>query len=177
MEVTLFHPLLQNIGQIAKLKIFSLLFCLVQFLIYIRAIINDVHQVDMKNILKLITVVLLIGVVSSCFKKEESTIAGILSGNVILEPMCPDEPCDLGPKDLEALFEPRKVIIYSSDTSEVIQNLSISIDGTFATALPVGDYIIDINHYENDISPDVPSKLTIANGFTATKTIHIATGL
>ena len=131
----------------------------------------------MKNIFIGITAVLFFGILSSCVKKEDSTIVGILSGKVILEPMCPEEPCDLSPKDLEDLFGPRKVIIYSSDTAEVIQNLSISIDGTFATALPVGDYIIDINNYENDISPDVPSKLSIVNGFTATKTIHIATGL
>ena len=129
---------------------------------------------------KILFSTIIIGVIillSSCFKEKESTITGVLSGVVILDPMCANEPCDLGPKELEALWEPRKIIVYSSDSLEVIQQLGISIDGKFATALPVGEYIIDINGYENDISPDVPTKVTIVNGLTAYRSILIATGL
>lgn len=131
----------------------------------------------MKKILFSTIIIGVVVLLTSCFKEKESTITGVFSGNVILEPMCADEPCDLGPKELEALYEPRKIIIYSSDTSEVIQNVGISIDGKFSTGLPVGEYIIDINYYENDISRDVPASLTIVDNFTATRTIHIATGL
>lgn len=122
---------------------------------------------------------IIIGVVllSSCFKDNESTVTGVLSGVVILDPMCANEPCDLGPKELEALWGPRKIVVYASDSLEVIQHIGISIDGKFSTGLPVGEYIIDINGYENDISPDVPTKVTIVNGLTAYRTILIATGL
>ena len=150
---------------------------MVQFLIYFRAITLMKYNSDMRKLIIAVTFILTIGLISSCFNVGESTLTGVVVGEVILEPMCPDEPCDLNPKELEALYAPRKILIYSADTSEVIQRVGISIDGEFAAILPVGDYIIDINYYENDISRDTPASLTIVDGFTANRTIHIATGL
>lgn len=150
---------------------------MVQFLIYFRAITLIKYNSDMRKLIIAVTFILTIGSMYSCFNAGESTLTGVVAGDVILEPMCPDEPCDLDPKELEALYTPRKILIYSADTSEVIQRVGISIDGEFATSLPVGDYIIDINYYENDISRDTPATLTIVDGFISNRTIHIATGL
>lgn len=115
--------------------------------------------------------------ISGCFKEGESTIYGTINGKVSLSPMCADEPCDLNPKELEAIYGARKIIIYSSDTSEVVLEVGISIEGNYGTNLPEGEYILDINYYENDISPDVPVKIALAGGFITTIDIIIKTGL
>lgn len=115
--------------------------------------------------------------ISGCFKEGESTIYGTVKGNVDLSPLCADEPCDLNPKELEAVYGARKIIIYSSDTSEVIQTVGVSIEGEYITNLPEGDYILDINYYENDISPSVPVKISLAEGIINRVDILIKTGL
>lgn len=120
---------------------------------------------------------LIVIIISGCFKEGESTIYGTVSGKVNLSPLCADEPCDLSPKELEAVYGARKIIIYSADTSEVVQTIGLTITGDYGTNLPEGDYILDINYYENDISPDVPVKISLAQGYTKSIDIIIYTGL
>lgn len=129
----------------------------------------------MKNIIGLSIVLVL--VISGCFKVEESTPYGALNGKVTLSPMCADEPCDLTPKELEKIYGDRQLIVYSDDTSKVIQRIDLSLEGGYASNLPEGEYILDINYFENDISPDVPVKIKIMQGFTKRVDINIMTGL
>ncbi len=131
----------------------------------------------MRKYIGLGVALLIVVVISGCFKEGESTIYGTLNGKVSLSPLCVDEPCDLSPKELEAVYGARKIIIYSADTSEVIQTIGLSITGDYGTNLPEGDYIFDINYYENDISPDVPVKVSLVQGFTLGVDIIIYTGL
>ncbi len=131
----------------------------------------------MRNLVRLGAALFLIIFISGCFKEGETTIYGTLNGKVSLSPLCVDEPCDLNPKELEAVYGARKIIIYSADTSEVIQTIGLAITGDYGTNLPEGDYILDINYYENDISPDVPVKVSLVQGFTLGVDIIIYTGL
>ena len=127
----------------------------------------------MRKILFLVSIIFAIVLLSGCFNVDESTVLATIKGNVIIEPMCPVEPCDLTPKELETFYGARKIIIYTADTSEVVQRVAISIDGTYGTNLPVGKYVVDINYYGDDLSRDVPIEVELIAGFVATLNINI----
>lgn len=127
----------------------------------------------MRKILFLVSIIFAIVLLSGCFNVDESTVLATIKGNVIIEPMCPVEPCDLTPKELETFYGARKIVIYTADTSEVVQRVAISIYGTYGTNLPVGKYIVDINYYGDDLSRDVPLEVELIEGFVTTLNINI----
>ena len=132
-----------------------------------------VNSYKMKKILFLISIIFTIVLLSGCLNIDESNVLATINGNVVIEPMCPVEPCDLTPKELENLYGARKIIIYTADTSEVVQRVAVLIDGTYSTNLPVGKYIVDINYYGDDLSSDVPKEVELIEGFVTTLNINI----
>lgn len=110
-------------------------------------------------------------------KKNPSVYYGLLEGVVNLEPLCPEPPCDLSPSELTTFWAKRQVIIYTPDTSKVISRITLTPAAGYSVALEEGDYIVDINYYENDVSPSVPARVTVVNGYTAFLDIDIDTNL
>ena len=110
-------------------------------------------------------------------QKKSGVYYGLLEGQITLEPLCPEPPCDLSPSELTAFWANRQVIIYTPDTSEVISRITLTPAAGYSVALEVGDYIVDINYFGEDISPSVPATVTIASGFTAVLDIDIDTNL
>jgi len=114
---------------------------------------------------------------SPACKKSPGVYFGILQGDIILEPLCPEPPCNLTPSDLAQFWANRQVLIYTADTSKVISRITLTPDAIYQVALEEGDYIVDINYYGDDISPSVPVTVTIMSGFTAQLDIDIDTNL
>jgi hypothetical protein len=116
-------------------------------------------------------------ILSPACKKESNVYFGLLEGTVTLEPLCPEPPCDLTPSELSEIWGHRQILIYTPDTSKVVSRITLTPDAGYSVALEEGDYIVDINYFEEDISPSVPATVTVASGFTAVLDIDIDTNL
>ncbi len=102
---------------------------------------------------------------------------GVLKGTVTIGPLCPVEPCNISPDQLAAVYAARKVIVYNSDRTAEVKEVSLDQNGGYSTELEPGQYIVDINHAGIDHSPDVPRTVTIVSGQTVTVDISIDTGI
>ncbi len=131
----------------------------------------------MKHPVGIIIISLFILVLSGCFKENRGPATGVLYGKVNVSPLCPVEPCNLSPSELKIFYGNRKIIVYELDTTTVVARFQLGIESAYQFVLDTGDYILDINYYENDISPDVPSKVTVAAGLTYILNIDLDTNI
>jgi hypothetical protein len=99
------------------------------------------------------------------------------AGTVTIGPLCPVEPCNITPEQLTAVYAARKVIVYNSDRTTVIKELSLDQTGRFSTELETGTYLIDINSAGVDRSAQTPATITIVSSQTVTLNISIDTGI
>jgi len=102
---------------------------------------------------------------------------GFLEGKVNIGPICPVErpgvPC---PVPTEA-YAARMIYVYEKGKSAVYGQVSIKSDGTYQTALPSGEYVVDLKPNGIDRSSDVPAVVVIKEGETTTLDINIDTGI
>ena len=128
------------------------------------------------KIAKILFFVILSGLIfSSCAKKDSF---GSLSGKVTIGPLCPVEPCDMTPEQINQVYNKRKILIYpASDTTLLYKEVDIYPDSLYHVFLLTGTYIVDINHLGVDRSGDVPAKITIKPNVTDTLNIDIDTGI
>ncbi len=114
-------------------------------------------------------------ILSGCEKKD---YYGSLTGKVTIGPLCPVEPCDMTPEQIEFAYSERKILIYpAGDTTILYKVLNVHPDSLYHVQLLTGTYIVDINHIGMDRSGDVPAKITIGPGKTDTLNIDIDTGI
>jgi hypothetical protein len=102
---------------------------------------------------------------------------GILQGTVTIGPICPVEqighPCLPTPE----MYASHQVLVYNSDRTKIITSLIPNSQGGFSTTLPVGNYLIDVQHQSVGFVGGVPSLVNIMSNQTVTLTISIDTGI
>jgi len=102
---------------------------------------------------------------------------GILEGKVNIGPICPvenpDVPCPVPPEAYAA----RMIYVYKKGQSTVYGQVSIKSDGTYQTALPPGEYTVDLKPNGIDSSAEVPAEVVIKEGEITTLDINIDTGI
>lgn len=108
-----------------------------------------------------------------CVQKEE----GRLEGAVTIGPLCPVEPCTPTPDQVRAACASRKILVYAEDGRTLLRVLAINPEAGYATVLPAGTYVVDINRIGIDSSDDVPREVTIRPGETVRLDIAIDTGI
>jgi hypothetical protein len=116
--------------------------------------------------------VLLLG----CAQKPRNV--GTLEGHVTIGPLTPvvrvGEPTPTPNPDVYAA---RKIIVYKADGKTVFTEVNIDSQGNYKEELPVGTYVVDINHTGIDRAAGFPMQIKIAADAVTTIDINIDTGI
>ena len=114
--------------------------------------------------------------VASCVPVPEET--GVLEGHVTVGPLVPmvqegePEPTP-GPE----VYASRQIVIYASDGQTEVARVQIDGKGNYRVELPVGTYVVDINHVGIDMAKELPKTVEIKAGEVTRLDVEIDTGI
>jgi hypothetical protein len=117
--------------------------------------------------------------IAGCEKKQTST-QGILEGVISIGPICPVEriPPDPACQPTAETYKAYPVSIYTSDGSKLIAQLKPSLDGSYFSELPTGNYLVVLEKPQNNVgSSNLPSEISIHADNTTFFNINIDTGI
>ena len=103
---------------------------------------------------------------------------GVLQGHVTIGPLVPvaregePEPTP-GPE----VYASRQIVIYASDGQTEVARVQIDGKGNYRVELPVGTYVVDINHAGIDMAKELPKKVEIRSGQVTRLDVEIDTGI
>ena len=113
-------------------------------------------------------------VFTACSPKEH----GILQGKVSIGPLSPViQEGVQEPTPDPIIYKSRQIVIFSQDGKKEIAKASIQPDSSYFIELPIGKYLIDINHAGVDFSKDLPIVVEIKKDQIFTLDIDIDTGI
>ena len=114
--------------------------------------------------------------VTSCVPLPEE--AGMLEGHVTIGPLVPvvqegvPEPTP-GPE----VYASRQIVLYASDGQTEVARVQIDGKGNYRVELPVGTYVVDINHAGIDMAKELPQTVEIGSGQVTRLDVDIDTGI
>jgi hypothetical protein len=120
--------------------------------------------------------VALILFVTSCVPVPGGT--GVLQGHVTIGPLVPvvqegqPEPTP-GPE----VYASRQIVIYAQDGQTEVARVQIDAKGNYRVELPVGTYVVDINHVGIDMAKELPKTVEIKSGQVTRLDVEIDTGI
>ena len=120
-----------------------------------------------------------ISLLTSCTKTDHRE-SGYLKGTISIGPICPVERIPPDPACLPTAetYKAYPVDIYSLDGKTKILQLSPSLDGSFTTTLPAGDYIVLLDRVQNSIGgSNLPVQIAISSNNTTILNVNIDTGI
>ena len=126
----------------------------------------------------LILTILLLGI-SSLFAcapipREYGTLEGLVTiGH--LQPV--HQEGEVEPTPPPEVYAAREVIVYNENGKTVFTRVSIGPNGSYRAELPVGIYMVDINHLGIDTAADLPKKIKITAQTVTFLDISIDTGI
>jgi len=113
---------------------------------------------------------------SSCAQTPQQF--GTIEGHVTIGPLSPvvrvGEP---EPTPSPEVYQGREIVIYLEDGKTEFARLKLDAGGNYRAELPVGTYIVDINHLGIDMSKDLPKVIEIREGEITRLDIDIDTGI
>jgi hypothetical protein len=124
------------------------------------------------------TVFLLILYVSGCSKLPGEN--GYLEGVITIGPICPVEKIPPDPACLPTAetYKAYPVSVFTSDGKRKIAQLNPSLDGTFSSTLPPGNYLIVLETAKSNIGgSNLPAVVTISSREKTLLNIDIDTGI
>jgi hypothetical protein len=133
---------------------------------------------DIRIIKSTVTIFLLILYGSGCTKLSEEN--GYLEGVITIGPICPVEkiPPDPGCLPTAETYKAYPVSVFTSDGKRKIAQLNPSLDGTFSSKLPPGNYLIVLETAKNSIGgSNLPASVSISSGEKTLLNIDIDTGI
>jgi hypothetical protein len=103
---------------------------------------------------------------------------GILEGRVTIGPLVPvTREGELEPTPAPEVFAAREVVVYTEDGKTEFARLKIDATGNYRAELPVGTYVVDINHIGIDTAAELPKEVEITYQGIARLDIDIDTGI
>ena len=117
--------------------------------------------------------------ITGCEKKQTSS-QGFLEGVISIGPICPVEriPPDPACQPTAETYKAYPVSIYTSDGSKLIAQLKPSLDGSYFSELPTGNYLVVLEKRQNNIGgSNLPSEISINADNTTIFNINIDTGI
>ena len=103
---------------------------------------------------------------------------GVLEGHVTIGPLEPAmREGEESPTPVPEVYASREIIVYKSDGKTEFTRVEIDPDGVYSAELPVGMYVIDINHVGIDSAPHFPKEIEIVSGEKTIVDIDIDTGI
>ena len=122
---------------------------------------------------------LVLAVFASCDDKKTNG-SGFLKGTISIGPLCPVEriPPDPACSPTAETYKAYQVDVYSSDGVNKVAELNPSLDGSFLTGLPAGNYKINLEKGILSIGgSNLPLEITIESNDTILINIEIDTGI
>jgi hypothetical protein len=117
--------------------------------------------------------------VSGCEKSVQKG-DGFLEGTISIGPLCPVEtfPPDPACIPTVATFKAYQISVYSPDGKTKISQLNPSLDGSFSTELPTGNYLVALENSQSRIGgSNLPVEVSIASQDKTLLNIDIDTGI
>jgi hypothetical protein len=103
---------------------------------------------------------------------------GVLQGRVTVGPLVPVEIEGApAPTPAPEVFAARQVVVFTPDGEREVARAQIDPEGSYRLELPVGDYLVDINHLGIDSAAGLPAVVTIRPDEITTLDIDIDTGI
>jgi len=69
---------------------------------------------------------------------------GTLEGTITIGPLCPVEPCHLSQEQIDQAYTSRSIIVYASDRTTIVRQISIPPGGNYGMELTPGRYFVTI---------------------------------
>ena len=113
---------------------------------------------------------------ASCAPPPRET--GVLQGHVTIGPLVPvvreGEP---EPTPAPEVYATRQIVIYAEDGRTEVTRVQIDAQGNYRVTLPVGTYMVDINHVGIDRGVDLPATVKIEAHEVTRLDVEIDTGI
>ena len=120
-----------------------------------------------------------IAVMSGCDSKKP-LVAGFLEGTISIGPICPVETIPPDPACLPTAetYKAYPVSVFTSDVKTKIAQLKPSLDGSYSSQLPPGDYLVVLEKSQNNIGgSNLPAMVSITAQDKTLLNINIDTGI
>ncbi len=127
------------------------------------------------GIILLLTIIFVTGCDKSIHRE-----AGYLDGVISIGPICPVERVPPDPACLPTAetYKAYPVSIFTADGKRKITQLSPSLDGSFSSELPPGNYLVVLEKAQNNIGgSNLPAEISITSLNTTLLSISIDTGI
>jgi hypothetical protein len=129
-----------------------------------------------RNLISVMVLTLLVLILCACGQKTQEY--GVLEGHVTIGPLAPvvrqGEP---EPTPAPEVYAAREVVVFEEGGKTEFTRLKIDAMGDFRAELPVGTYVVDINHGGIDIAKDLPKEIVITDQGVTRLDIDIDTGI
>ena len=131
----------------------------------------------MKRTILYLTVLALVAMIlGACTQKKQDF--GVLEGHVTIGPLVPVvRQGDPEPTPNPEMYAAREVVVFEADGKAELTRLKVDANGDFRAKLPVGTYIVDINHSGIDTAKDLPKEIIITDQGVTRLDIDIDTGI
>lgn len=104
--------------------------------------------------------------------------SGVLEGHVTVGPLSPVVQAGVPePTPAPEVYAERKIVIYAEDGQQEVVRVDIDGSGNYRVSLPVGVYVVDINHLGIDLAKGLPQRVGIKNQQTTRMDVDIDTGI
>jgi hypothetical protein len=114
--------------------------------------------------------------VTSCVPVPGET--GVLQGHVTIGPLVPVVQEGVPePTPAPEVYASRQIVIYASDGQTEVARVPIDGQGNYRVELPVGTYVVDINHVGIDMAKELPKTVEIKSGQVTRLDVEIDTGI
>ena len=111
-----------------------------------------------------------------CTPPPEET--GVLQGHVTIGPLVPVVQEGVPePTPAPEVYASRQIVVYASDGQTEVARVQIDGKGDYRVELPVGTYVVDVNHAGIDMAKDLPKTVEIESGQTTRLDVDIDTGI
>lgn len=103
---------------------------------------------------------------------------GIIEGHVTIGPLMPViREGEAEPTPAPEVYAAREVILFEKDGRTEFQRLKIDANGNYRAEVPVGRYVVDINHTGIDTAANLPQEIEIVSQEVTRLDIDIDTGI
>jgi len=130
----------------------------------------------MPKVKPLLSLILLAGFLMSCALQTQET--GTLKGHVSIGPLVPVLREGVPePTPAPEVYAARQIVISKPASGKEIARVGIGVTGDYQVQLPVGTYIVDINHGGVDMAKGLPAEVEITSNQVTLLDIDIDTGI
>lgn len=121
---------------------------------------------------------LILGVLTIFACSQSPQVFGTLEGHVTIGPLVPVvREGESEPTPAPEVYAAREIVVFEENEKTEFIRLGIDAKGNYRTELPVGIYMVDINHIGIDSAADLPKRIEITEHGVTRLDIDIDTGI